>query len=66
MNSPDEAPTKIVVTLKDHKEFLSITTSDGLVEVEVRPLGRSRSRVCVTAPRRIVVKRTPRANEETK
>lgn len=52
--------TVVVLSIRDHKEFVSMQTSDGEVVVEVRPTGSRRSRVCIRAPRSVRIGRIAR------
>jgi hypothetical protein len=64
MTEQETDRTRIVVTIKDKKEFLTLVTAQGAVELEIRGTGTGRARVSMLCPRSISVMRSKREQKE--
>jgi hypothetical protein len=64
MSAPAVKIGCVVVTLRKDRDFVTLTTSDGDIEIEVRPIATDRARLVVRAPITIPVVRGKREEEQ--
>jgi len=60
---PTENEGCVVMSIRDHKEYVVLRTTDGDVRIEMRPIGKSKCRVYVRAPRSVLVHRQKKEAE---
>jgi hypothetical protein len=55
--------TCVVMTMRSDREHLIFHTTDGVITVQLKPMGRRKTGIHIFAPRKVLIRREPTKEE---